>query len=187
MKAILLPIFGLFLLPAVGQAQTVDKQKLDSLATAVAHAEGYGVRRTIPSRYHNPGDLKSAAIYRKLPGQKTLGKANHIIFESDAAGWAALKDYLTKMVDGRSKRYNPNMTLAQVSRIYAGNWRPWLRTVARELGVEPSIKLRELLYEVEPPVLVMASIELQPLLFTLPSPPPPALTTQDDNQENLQY
>src|SRR5258708_3063715 len=152
MKVTLLPFLGLILLPTIGQAQTVDKQKLDSFATAVARAEGYGARHAIPTRYHNPGDLKSARIYRKLPGQKALGKADHIVFENDAAGWAALKDYLSKMVDGRSKRYNPDMTLAQVSRIYAGNWRPWLHTVARELNVPSSIKLRELLFYQPPTV-----------------------------------
>src|SRR5271156_4775564 len=152
MKAILLLLLGLCLFPAVGQAQTVDKQKLDSLATAVAHAEGFGARHAIPTRYHNPGDLKSAAIYRRLPGQKTLGKGGHIVFESDDAGWAALKDYLSKMVDGRSRRFNPDMTLAQASRVYAGNWRPWLKLVTAELNVPANVRLRELLYAPPPAI-----------------------------------
>jgi len=174
MKAKLLLLLGLSVLPAVGRAQIVDRQKLNSLATAVAHAEGFGVRRTIPTRYHNPGDLKSARIYRRLPGQKTLGKGDHVIFESDAAGWAALKDYLSKMVDGRSKRYNPNMTLAQVAKIYAGNWRPWLKTVAKELDVSPSIRLRDLLFESdEPPEFAFAF--QPPLLAALVTPPPPPI------------
>ena len=192
MKAKLLLFLCLGLLPAVGQAQTVDKQKLNSFATAVAHAEGFGVRHAIPTRYHNPGDLKSAAIYRKLPGQKKLGKADHVVFESDAAGWAALRDYISKMVDGRSKRFNPDMTLAQVSRVYAGNWRPWLKTVTRELNASPTTKLRELLfyYEPTPPEFVITGIQ-PPLIFTtLSTPAPPVLEAQDDNQffmEDFQY
>src|ERR1700675_110260 len=175
MKAKLLLFLCLGVLRAVGQAQTVDKQKLNSFATAVAHAEGFGVRHAIPTRYHNPGDLKSAAIYHPLPGQKALGKADHIVFVNDAAGWAALKDYLSKMVDGRSKRFNPEMTLAQVARVYAGNWRPWLKTVTAELNVLPTTKLRELLfyYEPEPPSLtIMAGITPPPLFVALPSPRP---------------
>src|ERR1700675_1259688 len=184
MKAKLLLFLCLGVLPAVGQAQTVDKQKLNSFATAVAHAEGYGVHHAIPTRYHNPGDLKSAPIYKKLPGQKALGKGDHVIFESDAAGWAALRDYLTKMVDGRSRRFNPNMTLAQVARVYAGNWRPWLKTVARELNADPTTKLSALLfqYEPEPPNFTMTGIQqAPPLFYALPAPPPPVLEAQDDN------
>ena len=187
MKANLLLILGLLLLPSVLQAQTVDRQKLDSLATAVAHAEGFGARHAIPTRYHNPGDLKSAVIYKKLPGQKSLGKANHIVFENDAAGWAALRDYLSKMVDGRSRRFNADMTLAQASRIYAGNWRPWLKLVAAELNVSTSIRLRELLL-LEAPEIITTELQPPPLEWVIPMPDPPVM--QDDNlfcEGNFQY
>lgn len=189
MKATLLLLLCLSL-PVIGQAQTVDKQKLDSFATAVAHAEGFGPRHAIPTRYHNPGDLKSAAIYHPLPGQKTLGKGGHVVFENDAAGWTALKDYLSKMVDGRSRRFKADMTLAQASRIYAGNWRPWLKLVAAELDVPTSIKLSELLLYDGPPEII--TTELQPpapLNVTLPTPPPPVMV-EDDNMfcaVNFQY
>ena len=185
MKAKLMLYLSLFLVPIIGQAQTVDKQKLNCFATAVAHAEGFGVRHAIPTRYHNPGDLKSRRDLHRLPGQKRLGKGDHIVFESDAAGWAALRDYLSKMVDGRSKRYNPDMTLAQVSRTYAGNWRPWLRTVARELNVEPSVKLRDLLYEFdpEPPAMIFAVQPMPKLELTIPTPVPPVLAQADTNSE----
>lgn len=145
MKAKLLLSLSLCLLPTIGRAQSIDQQKLDSVAAAVAHAEGFGVRHTIPTRYHNPGDLKSARMYKKLPGQKALGKGGHIVFVNDAAGWAALKDYLSKMVDGRSRRYNPNMTLTQVARVYAQNWHPWLRLVTKELNVPANTTLGDLL------------------------------------------
>lgn len=189
MKAKLLLFLCLGLLPAIGQAQTVDKQKLNSFATAVAHAEGFGVRHAIPTRYHNPGDLKSAAIYHPLPGQKKLGKGDHVVFESDAAGWAALRDYLSKMVDGRSKRFNPEMTLAQVSRVYAGNWRPWLRTVTRELNASPTTRLRDLLLmeQLEAPQ-IEAVLQVVPFDLTFPQPVPPVL--QADNkfdEEDFQY
>jgi hypothetical protein len=173
MKAKLLLFLGLSMLPAIGQAQTVDKQKLNSFATAVAHAEGFGVRHAIPTRYHNPGDLKSAAIYHPLPGQKMLGKGGHIVFENDTAGWAALRDYLSKMVDGRSRRFKPDMTLAQVSRVYAGNWRPWLTIVTKELDVPPNVRLRDLLFyqEPEPPQIVTEFNFNLDLVFQAPIPP----------------
>jgi len=192
MKAKLLLVLGLSLLPAIAQGQTLDKQKLNSLATAVAHAEGFGVRHAIPTRYHNPGDLKSAAIYEPLPGQKMLGKGGHIVFQNDAAGWAALKDYLSKMVDGRSRRFKPDMTLAQVSRVYAGNWRPWLNIVTSELNVQPGTKLRELLLycEPEPPLITVVQSPVPNLLpFPQPEPPPPPAAVVDNQAlaENFQY
>src|SRR5271157_2115816 len=181
MKATLLLLLGLCLFPAVGQAQTVDSKKLDSLATAVAHAEGFGTRHTIPTRYHNPGDLKSAAIYRKLPGQKSLGKGDHVVFENDAAGWAALRDYLSKMVDGRSRRFNADMTLAQASRIYAGNWRPWLKLVTQELNVPTTIKLRDLLLFTPPDIITTELQPPPPLELAFPPPSPLVPMTEDDN------
>ena len=189
MKAKLLLLLAL-MLPAVSAAQNVDKQKVAQFATAVAHAEGFGVRHAIPTRYHNPGDLKSRRDLTRLPGQKYLGKGDHVVFATDAAGWAALRDYLSKMVDGRSHRYNPDMTLAQVSRIYAGNWRPWLRTVARELNVEPTTKLRDLLLleEIDAPQIEVFNVPMPLLNLTIPQPAPPVL--QADNQfdeENFQY
>jgi hypothetical protein len=154
----------------------------------VAHAEGFGVRHAIPTKYHNPGDLKSARIYRPLPGQKTLGKGGHIVFESDAAGWAALRDYLSKMVDGRSRRFNPDMTLAQVSRVYADNWRPWLKMVTRELNVPANAKLRELLLCVVPeppqPPQVVAYAEFPPLDSIFPAPPLPPTAVAQEPQPN---
>ena len=190
MKAKLLLLLGLCLLPILAQAQTVDKQKLNCFATAVAHAEGFGVRHAIPTRYHNPGDLKSRRDLTRLPGQKRLGKGDHVVFATDAAGWAALRDYLSKMVDGRSHRYNPDMTLAQVSRIYAGNWRPWLRTVARELNVEPTVKLRDLLLleDIEAPQIEVANIQIPFPLFNVPQPAPPVLQADNkSDEENFQY
>lgn len=138
-------------LPGISVAQTVDKQKVDQFATAVAHAEGFGVRHAIPTRYHNPGDLKTRPELIKLPGQKMIGKGGHVIFKSDTAGWAALTDYILKMVDGRSRHFNADMTLVQIAKHYAGNWRPWVKIVTHELDVQPDAKLRDLLFTADPP------------------------------------
>jgi hypothetical protein len=165
MKAKLLLLLML-VLTGIASAQDVDRQKVANFATAVAHAEGFGVRHAIPTRYHNPGDLKSRRDLTRLPGQRALGKGDHIVFASDRAGWAALNDYIMKMVDGRSRRFNPNMTLTQVARVYAANWRPWVKIVCRELDCTPNTRLADLLLEPQAPAIVPVSV---------PSTMPPSL------------
>ncbi len=154
MKKLLLTIVLFLALPSMFcGAQQIDKQKLASLSVAISHAEGFGVRHTIPSRYHNPGDLKSYHGLTPLPGQKQLGKGDHIIFRSDAAGWAALNDYIAKMVDGRSRHFNPRMTFKDAARVYAVRWHPWVNMVTKELGIPASTTLGDYLLVPEPPVL----------------------------------
>jgi hypothetical protein len=156
MRTKLLLLIALVLLPVFGGAQTVDKQKVNTFAAAVAHAEGFGKRHAIPTRYHNPGDLKTIPAAKKLPGQKAIGKGGHVIFNNDDAGWNALRTLITKMGTGESRHFKPNMTLVQVARMYAGNWRPWLKIVSTELGVPPTTRVCDLLApdpEPEPPVV----------------------------------
>ena len=128
--------------PLAGQSPTPDPDKVNDLATAISHAEGFGKRSTIPSRYHNPGDLKAFSRSTPVAGQVRIGKAGHIVFRDDEAGKAALRDYIVRMMDGRSAHYNPNLTLNQVARRYAENWRPWVKVVSKELGVPPNTTLR---------------------------------------------
>jgi hypothetical protein len=119
------------------------QDRVQVLASAIARAEGFGKAGTIPSRYKNPGDLKVVKNYR-YPGQIGVGKGGHVIFRNDAAGWAALEHQIEKIMDGTS-RYNVNMTLKEISKRYAGNWRIWTKNVAHNLGVEPSTALWEIL------------------------------------------
>jgi hypothetical protein len=139
------------ILPTFAKAQVpVDPDKLDSFTHAIAKAEGFGPKKNLPTRYHNPGDLKSGSRWR-LPDQKGVGKGGHAIFKSDAAGWAALRDLILKMTDGRSKHYNANMTINQIAKKYAGNWRTWAKYVSKELDVPPTTTLRAYLAPEEPP------------------------------------
>jgi hypothetical protein len=130
----------------LGHAQGLDIEKVDALVTAISHAEGFGIRGTIPSRYHNPGDLKASSDLGTLVGQVRIGKARHIVFKDDEAGKAALRDCILQMMDGRSSHFHADMTLNQVARVYAENWRPWVKIVSTELGVPPTTTLREYLY-----------------------------------------
>ena len=152
-----------------GQAQGPDTGKVDDLATAISHAEGFGKRGTIPSRYHNPGDLKARPDSAPLAGQVRIGKAGHIVFKDDEAGKAALRDYILKMVDGRSAHYRPNMTLNQVARRYAENWRPWVKAVCTELGVPPTTTLQAYFLN----SAVLSEVSYRPLSAAKPTPPPP--------------
>jgi hypothetical protein len=124
------------------------------LATAIAKAEGFYTRGTIPNRCANPGDLKVITGW-KYPGQSGVCKGGHVHFRNDAAGWAALNHQLTKTTEGTS-RYNVNMTLKQMAKLYAGNSRIWCSAVARNLGVTPDTYLFEILDV--PPVLDRKSL-----------------------------
>lgn len=115
---------------------------VDTFAQAVAKAEGFGRRGALPTRYHNPGDLKAIRGW-SYPGQSGIGKANHVIFHNDAAGWAALRHQLEKIMDGRSRQYNVDMTIAQMGRKYAGFWSRWSKNVAQNLGVDKRTTLRQ--------------------------------------------
>ncbi len=136
-------ILSILVSSIAGHAQGLDSGKVDALATAISHAEGFGRRGTIPSRYHNPGDLKASSNSVLLPGQVRIGKAGHIVFKNEEAGKAALRDCILQMMDGRSAHFNANMTLNQVARVYAKNWRPWVKIVSAELGVPATTTLRD--------------------------------------------
>ena len=118
--------------------------KIERFAHAIAKAEGCYVRGSIPNRYHNCGDLKVVKGFT-YPGQIGIGKGRHVIFANDAAGWNALYYQIGKMVSGESRHYLPSMTIEQVARKYAGNWRQWSTNVAHNLGVPANTTLAEVL------------------------------------------
>jgi hypothetical protein len=116
---------------------------VQSFAHAIAKAEGFGRLHTIPTRYHNPGDLKAIRGF-VYPGQRSVGKAGHVIFMNDAAGWTALEHQIQRMLDGQSHIYSPAMTLREVARKYAGNSRRWTKNVSWALAADPLDTLAEL-------------------------------------------
>ena len=134
MRKLLLTIAFALLFSSAGWAQ-VDAQKLDKLCHAIAHAEGFGRKGAIPTRYHNAGDLKSRPGIKPLPGQVSIGKGGHLVFRTDEDGWNALRAYIIDIAEGRRKHYAASMTLDATSRVYAQRWQPWLRIVTKELGV----------------------------------------------------
>ena len=67
---------------------TYSTARVQQLAAAIGHAEGFGVRHAKPTRFHNPGDLKTLGKYR--------------VFRTDAEGWAALQAQIVRILLGHS-------------------------------------------------------------------------------------
>lgn len=92
----------------------IPTKQVKDLAEAIAHAEGFGADpNNVPTRAHNPGDLK-------IPGWtgKTTGVEGISVFETDEEGWQALYSQLTRIANNLSHVYNLKMTLAQ----FATKW-----------------------------------------------------------------
>jgi hypothetical protein len=123
------------------------------LARAIAKAEGFGVKGAIPTRYHNPGDIRASRGVR-YPGQIGLNKSGYVIFKNDKAGWAALEDQIDRIAAGQSRFYTVNDTLKQLAKKYATS-PTWIRNVAHNLGVTSGTNLFEILDV--PPVLTTRS------------------------------
>ena len=123
------------------------------LAAAIARAEGYYTRGTLPNRCKNPGDLK-APHGQRFPGQVGTSKSGYAIFRRDADGFAALEHQIDKVVLGSSSHYSVNMTLRDFSRRYALTT-VWANNVARTLGVDVNTPMWAIL-DVPP------SIQMQP-------------------------
>ena len=138
---------NLFILLATTLCSAQDREQ--TLVKAIAKAEGFNRAGSIPSRYHNPGDLKAVKGY-KFPGQVGVGKGGHVRFKNDAAGWNALTHQIDKIIAGNS-HYTVNMNLKEISKKYASNWRVWSKNVAHNLGVTPETDLWEILDV--PPIL----------------------------------
>lgn len=110
-------------------------------AEAIATAEGFGVPGAIPTRAHNPGDLKLPASLSPLGYL-----AGHTIFATDEDGWQALYRQLQLIVDGRSRIYTLSMTIDEMGARYAPpDPQTWARNVARVLGVPTNVRLRTVL------------------------------------------
>lgn len=118
---------------------------------AIAKAEGFFLKGSIPNRDHNPGDIKAIRGYR-FPGQTGTDKHGHVIFRNNNKGWAALQNQVRKMCMTEG-RYSPQMTIQQIGKRYAKNWRQWSANVARNMQCDPHMTLAEL-FDIPPIVHV---------------------------------
>jgi len=163
----------LVVLPLFAHGQAVDSQKVDTFAHAVAKAEGFGVKGAVPTRYHNPGDIRTFKKGVHYAGQIGVNRQGYVIFKNDKAGFAALEANLLLMAQGQSKYYGRTMTIVSVAKVYATGWRTWSKNVAKNLGVPPQTTLKSYFAYDEPvaPVVEVQSsqmIELPTMPAALP-------------------
>lgn len=144
MPAILIIVAGVIIavlvagsdIPAFGGQVPSDKVK--QIAQAIAHAEGFGVAGAIPTRAHNPGDLKMGDIGNGAINGKT-------VFASDVDGWNALYKQIDLMVSGGSEYYQPSDSWRRIATVWVGtsDYVNWLNTVTGDLGVDSDSSLQE--------------------------------------------
>lgn len=144
MAAVLIIVFGVLIavlvagadIPAFGGQVPSDKVK--TIAQAIAHAEGFGVNNAIPTRAHNPGDLKMGDIGNGAINGKT-------VFASDVDGWNALYKQIDLMVSGGSAYYTATDSWRRIAQTWVGtsDYVNWLSTVTNDLGVDPDSTLQE--------------------------------------------
>lgn len=115
----------------------VIEDGIQRMATAIAHAEGYGVPNALPTRANNPGDLKLGDRGKGLLNGKT-------VFGSSSEGWAHLRAQIRLMWLDRSDYYGPDDNFRQISETWTGgdHSENWLAIVAADLGVGPDTTLR---------------------------------------------
>jgi hypothetical protein len=169
MKTINLAVVFLILVLTAGAfAQSAPApERVDSLASAIAHAEGFGVKGAVPTRYHNPGDIRTSRASAHYPGQIGVNKHGYVIFKNDAAGFAALKTNLRLIAVGESKHYDADMSISKLAKVYATGWRLWAKNVSQNIGVTPNTTLRAYLFPVEETPVVASDDEPVMLDFSI--------------------
>ena len=138
-KLMLAKLVGFLL---VGHAAAQVSSNVYELAHAIAHAEGYYTKGTIPNRAHNPGDIRALSAHQ-FPGQVGINSKRYAIFRNDAAGFAALYHQLEKVEAGESRFYSADITMRQFSKTYAEVNDVWLHNVCKMLSISPSMTLRQ--------------------------------------------
>lgn len=106
--------------------------RLWTVAQAIAIAEGYDRPDSNPLRLNNPGDISDGCL--TFGGEEHSG--SHVTHFPDAAtGWQWLYNKLSRIAQGKSIVYSPQMTWTQFAHKWAGDWSSWVQNVTRELGV----------------------------------------------------
>lgn len=124
--------FGNILQPAGGDGSAGGRPgaggAVQSVALAIANAEGFNVSGSVAQRNNNPGNIGGAAA-----SYATLGD-----------GWQALYSQIASIFNNTSGFYNSGMTISQVGLIYAGGDPNWSKNVAAYLGVPESTTFDQL-------------------------------------------
>ncbi len=117
-------------------------EAVTALSQAIAHAEGFYVRGSLPARVNNPGDLELGDHGHGTANKKT-------IYATAESGWLALEAECTLILSGRSHYIKPFMNFNRFAMIYTGNDHPttWANAVTQKLGKLPGDTLASLITE----------------------------------------
>jgi hypothetical protein len=112
---------------------------VNSLAIAIAHAEGFYVPASRPARNHNPGDISDRYLASGVDGPLA-------VFPDDQTGWDALTHKLENILSGMSTTYPLSDTIASLAQTWTGgdNAQAWATNVAQRLGVGTDNTLSDL-------------------------------------------
>ena len=105
------------------------------IAQAIAIAEGYNLPTSNPFRLNNPGDISDG--FMEFGGEPHSG-SDVTRFPDAQTGWQWLYDKLSRIAQGKSAVYSPQMTWVQLAQKWAGNWQNWVGNVTTELNVQPN-------------------------------------------------
>ena len=105
------------------------------IAQAIAVAEGYNLPTSNPFRLNNPGDISDG--YDEFGGEPHSG-SDVTRFPDAQTGWQWLYNKLSRIAQGKSAVYSPQMTWTQLAQKWAGNWQNWVGNVTTELNVQPN-------------------------------------------------
>jgi hypothetical protein len=179
MRKLLAVVFTVALMLGVASAQEVDSDKLHQLAVAISKAEGFGMKGAVPTRYHNPGDIRTFRPGVRYPGQVGINRQHYAIFRNDKAGFAALESNLRKIAVGESAYYGSEMTINKMAKLYATKWRIWAKNVAKNLDVPVNTKLIDILELRAPEIPVQVTNPTRPEILLASTPIIPVLATQE--------
>lgn len=120
-------------IPAFGSMSKL----IPSFAQAIARAEGFFIKGSVPARINNPGDLELGNI-----GFGTV--AGKTIYPTFEWGVLALYHELDLILTNKSKVYNTSMTFSQMSVLWTGNNNSmgWASSVAQNLNVFPGTTIQ---------------------------------------------
>lgn len=131
----------------------VTAQKADTMAAAIAKAEGFPVLGSLPNRCHNPGDLKLGDRGWGIEDGKTIFlKADFgAPLDDKSDGASALRRQCLAMLCGASHEYSINDSLLTVAYRWTGrdNALAWAQIVGQALGINSNTTLRRYLLDSE--------------------------------------
>lgn len=133
-------LLGLMLVGTCWAQQPEIDARVARLAHAIARTEGFYVKKSLPNRLHNPGDIRSR-LPHAYEGQTGLYHG-YVVFRNDQFGWAALTQQIRRVLNDDSAYYNREMTFAQIARVYATSSN-WPKTLCKILKISPRLTFDE--------------------------------------------